>query len=107
MKRVAETVPWFLTSLGVALLAIAVLLAPVGQGLSRAQGTSGNCSGSSACGDFPGTCTGTTPNAAGSCATGNCGGNPPPNDSCAGCNCTMVMLLINGIWTPSCRCRPS
>ena len=60
MKRAVEKIPWFLTSLGVALLAIAVLLAPVGQSQALAviyhvgcegdyccngQGGSGNCCG--------------------------------------------------------------
>jgi hypothetical protein len=49
MKRAAEGVPWFLTSLGVALLAIAVLLAPVGQGQVLATVYHQNCSLNNCC----------------------------------------------------------
>lgn len=95
MRKVAERVPWFLSSLGVALLVVGLLLGPAGQGQSHAQGTGfgGTCPGESTC-DPNSNCKGSFPN----CKTNAC---DYTNNSCGSCYCELVGALLG---TKACNC---
>jgi hypothetical protein len=110
VQKAAERVSWFLTSLGLALLVVGVLLGPAGQSKSLASGT-GGCANDD-CGTNGGaTCNNTVPNVNGSChdggATGTCDTTYDPNNDCSGCTCIKRTLYLPPGMMPTdvCRCR--
>jgi hypothetical protein len=85
VKRAVKGVPWFLTSLGVGLLMLGVLLAPVGQKQLRADSNLPGCAGSE-CGMGNGNCNSKDPNVGSGCTMGTCASSDP-NVDCSGCTC--------------------
>ena len=98
MRKVAERVPWLLTSLGVALLVIGVLLGPAGQSQSLAQGTGGgsSCAGESVC-DPNKNCFGSQIEK--TCTTNACDSTV---DGCGNCTCKLKQV---GLFQFVCQCQ--
>ena len=100
MKKAAKGVPWFLTSLAVALLVVGAVLAPPSQGRAFAKtvGTSApSCAGFD-CGQGNGNCNSKDPQVNG-CGGGSCVANG--NEDCSACGCKCLLMLPS---TKVCRC---
>ena len=106
MQKAAERVPWFLTSLGVALLVVGVLLGPAGQIQSHAQTSYGGCSGAACCnGNSGGTGGCCEQNPTLGCSGGNtvCTNANPANFPCTGCSCQAVKDVQSGDYRCVCK----